>query len=126
MSVYFTDSRSLPREFKAMGHYRQYGAFGQNMNTESAIADIFRSLTTGAVDFFGGSSSAAKQAQAEAALANAQLMGQQAYQEAETKRTLIYVGAGLVAVVVLASVFKSSVRIKNRVGGYRRKKRSRR
>lgn len=123
MGVMFSENRAFPRELRQMGHYR---GFGENMNTETAVADIFRSLTQGAVDFFGGSSSAAKQAQAEAAAAQAQLMGQQVYAEAETKRTLIYVGAGLVGVLILAVALRSPVRIKNKVGGYRRKKRSRR
>lgn len=128
MGVVFTESRALPPEIRRMGHYRGFGETPVNMNAESAIADVFRSLTVGAVDFFGGSSSASKQAAAEAAAAQAQYGAAQAYGQEETKRTLIYVGAGLAGLVVLAVIFKasSSVRIKNKVGGYRRKKRSRR
>lgn len=125
MSVVFFEGRQLPSQILRMGHYR---GFGENMNTETAIANIFQSLTQGAVDFFGGSSSAAKQAQAQAAAAQAQLYQEQMFEEGQTKRTLIYVGAGLVGVVLLAAIVKSGskVKIKNKVGGYRRRKRSRR
>jgi hypothetical protein len=133
MGVVFTESRSLPPELRRMGHFRRYGDLTANthvnMNAETAIADVFRSLTTGAVDWFGGTTSEAKIAAANAAAAQAQYGASQAYAEEDTKRTLIYVGAGLVGLVVLASIVKAAsrpIKIKNKVGGYRRRKRSRR
>ncbi len=125
MGIFFTESRAFPRELR---HLNGVGAFGQNMNTETAIADIFRSLTQGAVDFFGGSSSASKQAAAEAAAAQAAAMQAQVYgqvEEQKTLRTLMWVGGGIAAVVLVVAIAgRSSTRVK--VSGYRRRKRSRR
>lgn len=125
MGTFFSTSKAFPKELRSMGHYR---GFGQNMNTESAVADIFRSLTTGAVDFFGGSSSAAKQAAAEAAAAqaqagmmNAQIYGQQQLEGERTKRTLIWVGAGLASVFLVVTLLKPTSNV--RMGRHRKKRR---
>lgn len=120
MGVVFTESRALPPEIRRMGHYR---GFGEQMNTESAVADVFRSLTQGAVEWFHPEVRTTAN-QAAAAQAQAQLYTAQAYEEGQTKRTLIYVGAGLAGLVVLASIVKAANR--PRLSGYRRKKRSRR
>jgi hypothetical protein len=125
MGVIFSESRALPRELRAMGHYRGFGMTAPNMNTESAVADIFRSLTVGAVDFFGGSSSESKEAAANAAIQQAQMQVQLGYEEGQTKRTLIYAGAAIAGVFLLAMALRPSVKVKN-VSGYRRRKRSRR
>lgn len=119
MSVRFYTQRAFPSDLRLNG-------LG-NMNTESAVADIFRSLTVGAVDFFGGSSSFAKEAAANAAaaqaqvqLTQAQLYGQQDYERSRTIRTLILVGGGIAAVALIATVITRS---RSHVAGYRRKRR---
>lgn len=118
MAIVFTEGKKLPDEVRGMGHYRGFGA---NMNTETAVADIFKSLTTGAVDFFGGSSSAAKEAAANAAYMQAQAYGTQQAEAASTKRLVIIAAAGLVGVVILAS----ALRRPSQTAGYRRSRRKR-
>jgi hypothetical protein len=128
MAAVFSETWQFPRELR-MGHYRGLG----QMNTESAIADIFKSLTVGAVDWFGGTSSFAKEKQAEAALAasqaqmtQAQIYGQQEFERSKTTRTLIWVGGGIAAVFLLVSLTRRpAVKVKTKVSGYR-KRRSRR
>lgn len=126
MGILFTESRSFPRELR---HLNGVGAFGQNMNTETAIADIFKSLTQGAVDFFGGSSSASREAAANAAAQQAAAMQAQVYgqvEEQKTLRTVLIVGGGLAAVLLVVAIARRpSVKVKQ-VSGYRRRKRSRR
>lgn len=128
MGVVFTESRAFPPELRHLGHV---GHLGDGMNTEGAIADIFRSLTVGAVDFFGGSSSFAKEAaanaaalQAQAALVQAQSYGQGEYERAKTIRTVLWVGGGVAGLFLLVSLLRrpSGVKIKNRVSGYRRRR----
>ena len=137
--VVFTESRKLPPEVRAMGQYRNYGDFGETninmtsvderrgMNAESAVADVFRSLTQGAVEFFGGKTGATRQAEAAAAAAQAQYASTHEYEGEQTKRTLIYVGAGVAGLVLLAVIFSGGRKAAPKVSGHRSKrKRSRR
>lgn len=141
MAVVFTESRKMPPEVHAMGQYRNYGDFGETninmttvderrgMNAESAIADVFKSLTTGAVEFFGGKTGATRQAEAQAAAAQAQYASSHEYEEGQTKRTLIYAGAAVAGVLLLTVILgggRSSVKVKNVSGHRSKRKRSRR
>lgn len=137
MGVVFTESRAFPPELRHLGHVGSFGDVNisdtrSGINVESSIADIFRSLTVGAVDFFGGSSSFAKEAQAnaaalqaQAALVQAQAYGQGEFERAKTIRTVLWVGGGVAGLFLLVSLLRrpSGVKIKNRVGGYRRRRR---
>lgn len=116
MAVVFTEGKAIPPQVKAMGGYRGFGDTGQD------IANIVQSLTTGAVDFFGGTTSQAKQAQAQAAMMQAQVMGQESADAAQTKRYLIIAAAGVAGIFLLASALRRPAPM----AGYRRRKRSRR
>jgi hypothetical protein len=131
MTVEFFEGRNFPRELRQMSQYGDTYAPGQSVYTETrernagdAIADIFRSLTTGAVDFFGGSTSEAKIAAANAAQMQAQIYGAQEVERAKTLRTVAIVGAGVVGLLVIIIALKPKPAPK--MAGHRRNKRRRR
>lgn len=76
-----------------------------NMNVETSIASIFKSLTAGAVDFFGGSTSEAKIAAAQAAQAQAQYAIEAAHAKAVMWKWVIgggvVIGSGLIFAAIL-------------------------
>jgi hypothetical protein len=131
MSVHFFTEREFPSELRQLGGY---GAYGDG--EAAAVSDIFGHLTSGAVGiteavspwgFLTGifvdkpkAEAAGQVAQAEI---TARVIAQQQQQRQETLRTVLLVGAGLVAVVVIVSATRP--RKPKPVAGYRKQRRAR-
>jgi len=120
MSVVFSEARNLPAEFsgEAMGSYGADGTF-----TEAGAIGILKAaspwdMLTG---LFVDKPRAEAAAQAAVAEAQSMALQQQAISRAKTMKTAILAGAGILGVLVLATVMRPAPQ--RAVAGYSRKAR---
>lgn len=118
MSIVFTDSREMPKEFRQadMGRYGDAGSDAVNFIEKASPWDFLKGV-------FVDKPAAAAANQAVIAQAQAQSAAMMQSQQQDTLRTAMLLGGGVLALLAIVSVLRRPAPA--RVGGYRRSKRSR-